>query len=250
VSVNAWIGTSGFAFPEWKGNFYPGKLAARDMLHYYAERFPTVEINNTFYQLPKENVLRGWTGQVPERFAFVLKGSRFITHIRRLKDCAEPLKLLFGLSNALGSHLGPYLFQLPPNMPKDLPRLATFLADMPEKRRVAIEFRHASWFEDDVFAVLRDHGAALCVADTGEEPAAPLVATADWGYLRLRREAFSDRELKDWARRIREQPWTDAFVFLKHEEEGIGPKLATKLIGYCADEPKPAKSAKRKAARA
>jgi uncharacterized protein YecE (DUF72 family) len=240
VSVHAWIGTSGFAFPEWKGNFYPEKLAAKDMLHYYAERFPTVEINNTFYQLPKENVLRGWTEQVPERFAFVLKASRFITHIRRLKDCAEPLQRIFGLSEHLGPRLGPLLFQLPPNLRKDVPLLARFLADRPDRRRVAVEFRHASWFDDEVFALLRDQGAALVVSDTGEEPVAPLVATTDWGYLRLRREEFSDRELQDWAQRIREQPWSEAFVFLKHEEEGRGPKLAAKLTTYFADEAAPA----------
>jgi uncharacterized protein YecE (DUF72 family) len=243
VSVQTWIGTSGFAFPEWKGTFYPEKLAAKDMLRYYAERFPTVEINNTFYQLPRENVLRGWTEQVPERFAFVLKASRFITHIRRLKDCAEPLQRVFGLSDALGQRLGPLLFQLPPNLRKDLSLLTQFLDDRPDQRRVAIEFRHASWFDDEVFALLRDRGAALCVADTGEEPVAPLVATTDWGYLRLRRESFSDRDLREWARRIREQPWSDAFVFLKHEEEGIGPKLAAKLIEFCEGEP----AARRKA---
>jgi uncharacterized protein YecE (DUF72 family) len=241
VSVTAWIGTSGFAFPEWKGTFYPEKLPAKDMLHYYAERFATVEINNTFYQLPKEPVLRGWTEQVPERFAFVLKASRFITHIRRLKDCADSLRLLFGLAQALGSRLGPVLFQLPPNLQKDLPRLASFLADMPEGLRPAIEFRHASWFDDEVFGLLRERRAALCVADTGEEPVAPLVATTDWGYVRLRREEFSDRDLRDWARRIREQPWREAFVFLKHEEEGIGPKLAARLMEFCADESAPPK---------
>ena len=243
MSVTAWVGTSGFSFPEWKGPFYPEKLAARDMLRYYAERFPTVEINNTFYQLPREPVLRGWAEQVPERFAFVLKASRFITHIRRLKDSADSLRLLFGLAQALGPRLGPVLFQLPPNMQKDVPRLAAFLRDVPKDRRVAIEFRHASWFDDEVFAVLRDAGAALCVADTGEEPVAPLVATAEWGYLRLRREDFSDRELRAWARRIGEQPWREAFVFLKHEEEGRGPQLAAKLMEYCGAQTPPAMTA-------
>ncbi|MFI5371488.1 MAG: DUF72 domain-containing protein [Candidatus Eisenbacteria bacterium] len=230
MSVKTWIGTSGYSYPEWKGNFYPEKLAAKDMLRFYAERFPTVEINNTFYRMPKESVLRGWAEQVPEGFAFVIKASKRITHDQRLRDCGELLTYLYRTTETLGPRLGPMLFQLPPNFKKDLPRLEAFFADMPERRRVAVEFRHASWFDDEVFEALRKQGAALCVADTGEEPVAPLVATADWGYLRLRREDFSDADLRDWAKRIREQPWSDAYVFLKHEEEGRGPKLARKLI--------------------
>jgi len=235
VSARAWLGTSGYSFDEWKGNFYPEKLASKDMLRFYAERFPTVEINNTFYRMPKEALLQGWADQVPESFTFVLKASQRITHIQRLRDCGELLTYLFRVSSTLGARLGPLLFQLPPNFKKDVPRLASFLDQMPEQRRVAVEFRHASWFDDEVYETLRARKAALCVADTGEEPAAALVATADWGYLRLRREEFSDGELRDWARRIREQPWSDAFVFLKHEEEGKGPKLAAQLMEYCRE---------------
>jgi len=228
--VNVRVGTSGYSYPEWKGNFYPEKIAAKDMLSFYAGRFPTVEINNTFYRMPKEALLSGWAAQVPESFTFVLKASQRITHIQRLKESGELLTYLFRVSATLGSRLGPLLFQLPPNFRKDVPRLASFFQQMPERRRVAFEFRHASWFDDETFGTLRANGAALCVADTGEEPAAPLVATTDWGYLRLRREDFADGELRDWARRIREQPWSDAFVFLKHEEEGRGPKLAARLM--------------------
>ena len=235
MSVQVRIGTSGYSYPEWKGNFYPEKMAAKDMLRFYAERFPTVEINNTFYRMPKEALLQGWADQVPESFTFVLKASQRITHIQRLRDCGELLTYLFRVSSTLGARLGPLLFQLPPNFKKDVPRLASFLDQMPEQRRVAVEFRHASWFDDEVYETLRARKAALCVADTGEEPAAALVATADWGYLRLRREEFSDGELRDWARRIREQPWSDAFVFLKHEEEGKGPKLAAQLMEYCRE---------------
>jgi len=228
--VNVRVGTSGYSYPEWKGNFYPEKIAAKDMLSFYAGRFPTVEINNTFYRMPKEALLSGWAAQVPESFTFVLKASQRITHIQRLKESGELLTYLFRVSATLGSRLGPLLFQLPPNFRKDVPRLASFFQQMPERRRVAFEFRHASWFDDETFGTLRANGAALCVADTGEEPVAPLVATTDWGYLRLRREDFADGELRDWARRIREQPWSDAFVFLKHEEEGRGPKLAARLM--------------------
>ena len=235
VSVQVRIGTSGYSYAEWKGNFYPEKMAAKDMLRFYAERFPTVEINNTFYRMPKEALLQGWAEQVPESFTFVIKASKRITHDQRLKECGELLTYLFGVTSTLGSRLGPLLFQLPPNFKKDVPRLKSFFDEMPEWRRVAIEFRHASWFDDEVYEALRAQRAALCVADTGEEPAAPLVATTDWGYLRLRREDFSDKDLRDWARRIREQPWKDAYVFLKHEEEGKGPKLAARLMEFCSE---------------
>ena len=234
MSVRTWIGTSGYSYPEWKGSFYPEKLAAKEMLRFYAGRFATVEINNTFYRLPKESVLQGWAEQVPEGFRFVIKASKRITHDRRLKDCGELLGYLYRVTATLGERLGPLLFQLPPNFKQDVPRLAAFLDERPDRRPVAFEFRHASWFDDAVFETLRARGVALCVADTGEEPATPLVATADWGYLRLRREEFSDAELREWAARIAAQPWTDAFVFLKHEEEGRGPKLAARLIELCA----------------
>ena len=227
------IGTSGFAYDEWKGSFYPEKIAAKDMLKYYAERLPVVEINNTFYRLPKEEVLKGWADQVPDGFTFVVKASQRITHFSRLKECGELLTYLFRVTGALGPKLGPVLFQLPPNFKKDVPRLAAFFDAMPDRRRVAFEFRHASWFDDETFDLLRRHSAALCVSDTGEEPVAPLVATTDWGYLRLRREDFTDAQLEEWARKILAQPWQDAFVFLKHEEEGKGPKLAAKLIELC-----------------
>jgi uncharacterized protein YecE (DUF72 family) len=233
MSVRVRIGTSGYSYPEWKGNFYPEKMAAKDMLRYYAERFPTVEINNTFYRMPKDTVLNGWAEQVPESFTFVIKASKRITHDSRLKECGELLTYLFNVTSTLGARLGPILFQLPPNFKKDVPRLKGFFDDMPTRPRVAFEFRHASWFDDEVYETLRAHRAALCVADTGEEPAAPLVATTDWGYLRLRRENFSDTELRDWARRIGEQPWEEAYVFLKHVEEGKGPKLAARLMEFC-----------------
>ena len=225
-------GRSGFSFAEWKGPFYPEKLPARDMLAFYAGKFTTVEINNTFYRMPKSALLEPWAAQVPVDFTFAIKAPQRITHIKRLKECAEPLGILFAVVRVLGDRLGPVLFQLPPNFRKDVPRLEAFFDDMPADRpkRIAFEFRHASWFDDETFAVLRARRVALCVADTGEEPVAPLAATADFGYLRLRREEFSDAELADWAQRIDGQPWTDAWVFLKHEEEGRGPKLAARLL--------------------
>ena len=230
--MNVRVGTSGYSYAEWKGNFYPEKMAARDMLRYYSERFPTVEINNTFYRMPKEALLAGWAEQVPESFTFVFKASQRITHIKRLKDCGELLTFLYGATASLGSRLGPLLFQLPPNFRKDVPRLREFFAQMPDRRKVAIEFRHASWFDDEVYAALREQGAALCVADTGEEPVVPLVATTDWGSLRLRREDFGDPDLREWARKILEQSWSEAFVFMKHEDAGRGPKYAARLMEF------------------
>jgi len=234
MSVRIHAGTSGYSYPEWKGTFYPEKFAAKDMLRYYAERFETVEINNTFYRMPTEALLRGWAEQVPEAFTFVLKAPKRITHDRRLKDCAELVGYFTQTAGTLGARLGPLLFQLPPNFRKDVPLLRDFLAQIPQGPRVAVEFRNATWFDDETWDALRVRGAALCVADTGEEPVVPLVATADWGYLRLRRENFSDEELRNWTERIEAQPWNEAYVFLKHEEEGKGPKLAARLLELVA----------------
>jgi uncharacterized protein YecE (DUF72 family) len=240
MSVVIRAGTSGFSFPEWKGNFYPEKLAQKDMLRYYAGRFGTVEINNTFYQLPKIATIEGWASEVPETFRFAIKGSQFITHVKRLNECEPYITKLFEYTNALGPKLGTVFFQLPPNFRKDVPRLVDFLAARPDDRRTAMEFRHDSWFDDEVYDALRQARVALCVSDTGEEPVAPLVATADWGYLRLRREEFSDEDLAAWVRRIEEQPWTDAFVFVKHEEEGKGPKMVERLLKLSATSPRAA----------
>ncbi|MGH7503349.1 MAG: DUF72 domain-containing protein [Longimicrobiales bacterium] len=222
-------GTSGFSYKEWRGRFYPPDLPVSAMLPYYAERFPAVEINNTFYKLPNENMLAEWAEQVPATFRFVLKASQRITHMKRLKEVEEPLEYLLTVSAALGEKRGPFLFQLPPNMKKDVERLARFLDLLPSAMRAAFEFRHASWFEDEVYAVLRAHGTALCVADT-DENASPLVPTADWGYLRLRRQGYDERGLSEWRKRIAAQPWSEAWVFFKHEDEGTGPALARRFL--------------------
>jgi uncharacterized protein YecE (DUF72 family) len=229
VSARMWVGTSGYSFDEWKGNFYPEKLAAKDRLRFYATKLETVEINNTFYRMPTERLLAGWLAEVPERFRFAIKSPQRITHMRRLNDCAESVTRLVDVITGLGPRLGPLLYQLPPNFKKDLPRLQAFLDGVPRPEKVAFEFRNKSWFDDETFDTLRKHKVALVVSDTGEEPVAPLVPTADWGYLRLRREEFDDRSLGEWARRIREQPWAEAFVFVKHEEEGKGPQFAARL---------------------
>jgi uncharacterized protein YecE (DUF72 family) len=215
------IGTSGYSYREWKGSFYPEDTKSPDMLRYYAERFSAVEINNTFYRMPKASILEGWAEQVPPGFLFVLKASQRITHRKRLKDTGEPLGYLLEAAASLGPKLGPVLFQLPPYFKKDVERLRGFLDLLPDERPFAFEFRHETWADDEVHDVLRERNCALVCADTekaGEE-GAPIVPTADWGYLRLRRCDYTAEELAPWVDRIRAQPWERAFVFFKHEEE-------------------------------
>jgi uncharacterized protein YecE (DUF72 family) len=215
------VGTSGFSYKEWKGSFYPGDLKNADMLSYYAGRFSSVEINNTFYRMPKASVLEGWAEQVPPDFLFVLKASQQITHRKRLKEAGEPLAYLLETAATLGDRLGPLLFQLPPNLKKDVDRLRDFLALLPEGRPFAFEFRHETWSDAEVHDALREGNCALVCADTeaSGEDGAPIVPTADWGYLRLRRCDYTADELRPWADRIRAQPWERAFVFFKHEDD-------------------------------
>ncbi|CAN5735007.1 DUF72 domain-containing protein [soil metagenome] len=223
------VGTSGFSYKPWKGSFYPADMKDGDMLAFYSTQFDTVELNNTFYRLPNENTLRQWAEQVPPGFRFALKASRTITHIKRLKEIADPVGYLFRVTAVLGDALGPVLFGLPPNMKQDLDRLNAFVELIPEGVRAAVEFRHPSWHDDAVFDVLRSRNLALCIAQTDEDET-PLVATADWGYIRLRREAYSTADLAAWLQNINAQPWTDTFVYLKHEDAGVGPRLARELL--------------------
>jgi len=230
------VGTSGYSYKEWKGTFYPEDLKAADMLRYYAERLTTVEINNTFYRMPKASVLENWAAQVGDSFVFVLKGSQRITHMKRLKDAGESVAYLFETAAVLGSRLGPVFFQLPPYLKKDAPRLRAFLDLLPADRPVAFEFRHESWFDEEVYEALRARGAALCAADTDEsgDEGAPVVPTGAFGYLRLRRATYSDADLAAWAEKVRGQAWDRAFVFFKHEDAGKGPAMAARfrrLIG-------------------
>jgi uncharacterized protein YecE (DUF72 family) len=232
TTLHLLAGASGYSYKPWKGPFYPQDLPDGDMLGYYAERLPTVEINNTFYRLPKASVLEDWSARTPERFRFVLKASRKITHIQRLKDVGELTDYLFKTADSLGPKLGPILFQLPPYLKKDLDRLRRFCDDVPRQRAIAFEFRDESWLDEEVFALLRGHDAALCVADTEGSPAEDrkLVSTASWGYLRLRRDHYGDADLMRWLTRIRAEPWSQAYVFFKHEDEGAAPKLAQRLM--------------------
>ncbi len=222
-------GTSGWSYKEWKGAFYPADLPADAMLRYYAERLPAVEINNSFYRMPRESVLLDWAAQVPSGFRFVLKASRRITHINRLGERDDSLEYFLRIANVLGERLGPTLFQCPPTLRKDLVLLRGFLGRLPRTWRSAMEFRHDSWFDDEVYDALREHEVAL-VAVEEDEGSTPLVPTAPWGYLRLRKMVYTDTELESWAARVRSQPWQQAFVFLKHEEDSpAGPDAAVRL---------------------
>jgi uncharacterized protein YecE (DUF72 family) len=221
------VGTSGYSYKEWKGPFYPADLPAKDFLRFYASRLPTVEINNTFYRMPNAKLALGWCEEVPEDFTFAVKAPQRITHTAKLKDTGDTVATFVKAVEPMASRLGPLLFQLPPFLRKDVPRLAEFLARAPAGVKMAFEFRHASWFDDEVWATLRAHGAALCVAE-GEKLESPLVATASWGYVRLRRDAYTDEVITGWAERIRAQPWEEAFVYIKHDN-GDAPSVALRL---------------------
>jgi len=228
--VKLWVGTSGYSYKEWLGNFYPERLAAKEMLRFYTSRLPAVEINNTFYRLPKESVLLSWAEQAPADFRFVLKAPQKITHVKRLKDAEAEVEYLFRVGKALGSNAGAVLFQLPPHLRKDIERLKNFLSLLPGDDAVAFEFRHPSWFDDEVFSCLRESNCALCAAETDENESSSLISTAAWGYVRLRSSEYSRDDLLRWKERIFSQQWDHAYVFFKHEDEGIGPKLAAEFI--------------------
>jgi uncharacterized protein YecE (DUF72 family) len=226
--MRIFVGTSGFSYAPWRGSFYPEKWPATKMLAFYAERLDAVEINNTFYRMPTTDALAKWAAETPSTFHFALKSPRRITHDRKLADVADSLMRLRDAAATLGERLGPVLFQLPPFLKKDLPRLATFVSEVPEGLRAAVEFRHESWFAPDVYDVLRGGNVALCVAES-EDLATPVEQTSSWGYLRLRRQDYGEPELAAWAERVRARGWDHAYVFFKHEDEGKGPKLAARF---------------------
>ena len=228
--MRLFAGTSGYNFPEWKGTFYPPKLPTAKWLEYYASQLGTVEINYTFYRMPTPKVVAGWDAVTPPGFSFVLKAPQRITHIARLKNVDDTLRFFLETARTLGPKLGPILFQLPPNFKKDTERLGDVLTLFPADLRCAWEFRHASWFDADVYELLRTGNAALCVADT-DEGTTPLEATADFGYVRLRDEGYKKKDLEDWVTKLKGLGggWADAYVFFKHEGKGEGPKLAAKF---------------------
>ena len=226
-----WVGTSGYNYPEWKGSFYPATLPASKMLPYYAERFPTVEINYTFYRAPTEKILEGWDKATPDRFKLTLKAPRRITHDARLRDCADRVRQFLDTASILGPKLGVLLFQLPPNLKKDVALFDTFLDAFPPRARAAFEFRHVSWLDEEIYTRLRARNLALCVADS-EKLSTPVEITADYGYFRLRDEGYTPTDIDRWARVIRERtgPCTDVYVYFKHEERGKGPEFGRLLM--------------------
>ena len=217
-------GASGYSFKEWKGSFYPADIRPDGMLAYYAERLPTVEINNTFYQMPKVAVLENWANCTPAQFRFAIKASRRITHLSRIKadTAADSVAFLYRNLGALGGKRGPVLFQLPPFLKKDLPRLSEFLQILPEGHGAAFEFRNDSWFADEVYDALKGAGAALCLSEREDNAPPPLVETADWGYVRLRLESYSEAELQQWADRLRATAWREIHVYFMHEPTAPG----------------------------
>jgi uncharacterized protein YecE (DUF72 family) len=233
--MTIWIGTSGYNYPEWKGSFYPESLPAAKMLPYYADRFPTVEINYTFYRTPTEKIVQGWNAATPERFRLTLKAPKRITHDARLRDCADRVRQFLETAASLGPKLGALLFQLPPNLKKDVALLDAFLDAFPPRVCAAFEFRHASWLDDDVYARLRARNLALCVADS-EKLSTPVVVTADYGYFRLRDEGYTPADVQRWGDVILEKTsgCRDVFVYFKHEESGKGPEFGRMLIEHLA----------------
>jgi len=223
-------GTSGYSYKGWVGPFYPSKTTPADMLAFYAGQLPTVEINNTFYRLPKSTVLEKWASQVSDGFRFSIKASRRITHLKRLKGVEEETGYLLRTLSSLGDHLGAVLFQLPPNLKCDLDRLDAFLDLLPDGTPAAIEFRHESWIDDPVLERLRAKNLPLVLVDDEGADLPEMITTADWGYLRLRRPGYEDAELRAWADRVEQQEWSRALVYFKHEDAGAGPKLAADFL--------------------
>ncbi|MFH0351717.1 MAG: DUF72 domain-containing protein, partial [Chromatiales bacterium] len=226
-------GASGYSYKEWKGDFYPEDIKPDAMLAYYAERLPTVEINNTFYRMPKKDVLENWASSTPKDFRFAIKASRRITHMARLKadEAADSVAYLHKNLAALGAKRGPVLFQLPPFLKKDLPRLTEFLGLLPKEHRAAFEFRNESWFSDDVYNVLRSTGTALVLSEREDNEPPPLVETAPWGYVRLRLETYSDADLKQWADRLAATAWRETYVYFMHEPTAPGYAQALMRFG-------------------
>jgi uncharacterized protein YecE (DUF72 family) len=232
--MQLFVGTSGYSYKEWKGNFYPEELAQKAILNYYAQRFSTVEVNNSFYRMPDASVFSTWARQVPPGFRFAIKAPQAITHFKRLKDAQGATKDFLRAAAVLKHQRGPLFFQLPPNFKKDLPRLKDFLRLIGKRTSVAFEFRHASWLDDDVFECLRAKSCALCIADMEDLPRPELVSTAGFGYVRLRRKRYTRGQLAEWIERIGLQNWDEAYVFFKHENTGTGPRFAARFLELVA----------------
>ena len=230
-----YVGTSGFSYKEWKGRFYPETIAPKDMLSYYASRLHAVELNNTFYRMPQPSMIETWKAQVPESFRFSVKAPQSITHFRRLNNARPQTQLMLKTIAPLEDRLGAVIFRLPENMKKDLKRLESFLKELPAETRAVFDFRHPTWFDDEVLALLRSQKRVFCVSDIEDLPESYTFKTADWGYVRLRRERYTKADLRKWIKRIKTHKWKNAYVFFKHEDEGTGPKLAEQFMNLATD---------------
>ncbi|HTY24325.1 MAG TPA: DUF72 domain-containing protein [Desulfomonilaceae bacterium] len=227
--MKIFIGTSGYGYKEWKGKFYPEKISPKEMLRFYSERLQTVEINNTFYRMPKESVLLSWADQVPDGFVFAIKAPQAITHRKRLKNVDDEAEYLFKSLSVLDRKLGPVLFQFPKSFRANTSVLEDFLALIPGNVSCAFEFRSPSWHSAEILSLLREKGCSLCTADADEDPTNEIISTASWGYLRLRRSDYTDADLSEWMDRILAQEWERAFIFFKHEDEAKGPEIAMRF---------------------
>jgi len=234
------IGTSGWQYASWRGRFYPSGLAQRCWLEHYASRFACVEVNNTFYNLPAATTFARWGEQTPADFRFVLKLSRYLTHIRRLDEPAESIALFLERAAPLAAKTGPLLLQLPPSMRCDVARLDGALAAFPRRWRVAVEFRHQSWYTEEVAALLRRHDAALCLTDRRGRPLQPLWRTASWGFVRLHEgraapsPCYGDAALRSWVARIAEL-WPgdcEVHVFFNNDPRGCAVRDAVRFAGH------------------
>lgn len=228
--MKLYVGTSGYSYKEWKGNFYPENISASEMLSHYAKHLPAVELNNTYYRMPQPNAVESWRTQVPKTFRFSVKAPQSITLYRRLKDAGWQTKQMLKTVSVLEDRLGAVLFRMPEDMKKDLARLESFLKELPAHTPAAFEFRHATWFDEEVVELLRSYNRVLVISDTDEMPTNDIVKTADWGYVRLRRVQYSAADLKAWTKQIKAQKWKTAYVFFKHDDEGTGPKLAAQFL--------------------
>jgi uncharacterized protein YecE (DUF72 family) len=218
MTPELYAGASGYSYKEWKGSFYPSAMKPDEMLPWYAERLPTVEINNTFYRMPKRSVLESWASATPAHFRFAIKASQRITHMKRLNaESAEPLGYLYTNLAALGDKRGPVLFQTPPNMKLDLPRLQAFLDLLPDDHRATFEFRNDGWLTDAVYAALKAKDAALCLSEREDATPPALVQTASWGYVRLRLEEYTEAALESWVRKFKDTAWREIYAYFMHE---------------------------------
>lgn len=234
-----WLaGTSGYSYKAWRGGFYPPDIAANRMLAHYASQLPAVEINNTFYRMPRSQVLATWRDQVPASFRFAIKASRRITHQAKLANCEDEIAYLAECLQALGDKLGCVLFQLPPYLHKDAGRLRTFLEAWPKAYPAAVEFRHESWFDAEIADLLAGHDAAICVSEDGKLALPRFSGTTDWLYFRLRRPGYDGAALAQWLDKGGATGASRGFAFFKHEDEGTGPKLAARFLDLA--QPRPA----------